>query len=112
MPAHVGFVPYSTAADSHNFKPVFYDNHRHVEPSLGREAGPGAGGAGGAGRGGRARGRARRNMCATSSPARDPGRQPIASLYTRKRLSLSRGQSARPVPPYPRGSVSPSREPR
>jgi hypothetical protein len=25
------------AADAHNFRPVMYDNHRHVEPSLGRE---------------------------------------------------------------------------
>ena len=105
MPAHVGFVPYSTAADSHNFKPVFYDNHRHVEPSLGREAGPWGNGGGGARRPGP---RPAEHVChvitrtgprataysllvhaeaslALSGPERTPG----ASLSTRQRLSLT-----------------------
>ena len=44
---------------------------------------------------------------ASLSLSRGPGRKPGASLYTRKRLSLSHGgQGESLVPPYTRGSVS------
>ena len=45
---------------------------------------------------------------ASLSLSRGPGREPGASLHTRKRLSLTGGRAKREslVPPYIRGSVS------